>query len=73
VPVFGDVGQSLAERGFGRDTGTSMDEPVMHVGDQRGRPFLSPRNASLWIEATQLCLDPIQFTDPFDAVLGNGC
>jgi len=35
VPVFGDVGQGLAEWRLCRHTGTVMDEPVMHVGDQR--------------------------------------
>jgi hypothetical protein len=72
IPVFGDVGQSFADWGLDRDTSTVMNKPSLHIGDQRGRPFLSRRKASLWIEATQFCLDPIQFTDPFDAVLGNG-
>ncbi len=34
IPVFGDVGQSFAERGLRRDTGTVMDEPGLHVGDE---------------------------------------
>lgn len=34
VPVFGDVGQSLAERGLRCDMGTVMDKPGLHVGDQ---------------------------------------
>lgn len=35
IPVFGDVGQGLAEWGLGRDTGTVMGKPGLHVGDQR--------------------------------------
>lgn len=35
VPVFGDVIQSLAERRFGSDAGTVMDEPCFQVGDHR--------------------------------------
>ena len=33
IPVFGDLGQGLAEWGLRRDTGTVMAEPDMHVGD----------------------------------------
>ncbi|MDH7808462.1 hypothetical protein P3T33_003619 [Rhizobium sp. AN67] len=34
-PIFGAVGQRLAEWGLGRDKGGVMDEPGMHVGDKR--------------------------------------
>jgi hypothetical protein len=34
IPVFGDVGQSFAEWGLGGDTGTVMNKPSLHVGDQ---------------------------------------
>ncbi|TWF47988.1 hypothetical protein FHW37_10951 [Neorhizobium alkalisoli] len=72
VPIFGDIGECFAQRRLASDTGAVMDKPGVHVGDQRRRPFLPPGKASLWIEATQFGLDPIQFTDPFDAFLGNG-
>jgi hypothetical protein len=44
-----------------------MDEPGLHVGDERRRPFLSSGKSSLWIEATRFALDPIKFADPLDA------
>ena len=34
IPGFSDIGQCLAERRFGRDTGAVMDEPGMHVGNE---------------------------------------
>jgi len=34
IPVFGDIGQSFAERGLCGDTGTVMDKPSLHVGNQ---------------------------------------
>lgn len=34
IPVFGDVGQSLAERGLCCDTDKVMGEPSLHIGDQ---------------------------------------
>lgn len=32
IPIFGDIGQSLAERGLHRDAGAVMDEPRLNVG-----------------------------------------
>jgi len=72
VPVFGDVGQGIAERGLRRDKGTVMDEPSLHVGDERRRPFPSSGKSSLLIKTTQFGLDPIKLSDPVNAVLGNG-
>ncbi|MNV56202.1 hypothetical protein D3C71_1484740 [compost metagenome] len=71
IPVFGDVGQGFAERGFCSDTGSVMREPNLHVGDERCRPFLPSGHASLRIKTAQFGLYPIQLADPFDAVLGN--
>ncbi|KQV36332.1 hypothetical protein ASC96_28050 [Rhizobium sp. Root1204] len=34
IPVFCNVGQSLAEWGLGCDAGAVMDVPHLHVGDQ---------------------------------------
>ncbi len=34
VPVFGDIGQSLAEWGLRRDACAVMDKPVMQVCDE---------------------------------------
>lgn len=46
IPVFGDVGQSLAEWGLGHDTGTVMDKPGLHVCDERGGSFLPSSKTS---------------------------
>jgi len=51
VPVFGDIGERFAEREFLRYTGTVMDEPGLHVGGQRRRPFLPSGKAKLRITA----------------------
>ncbi|TCU09605.1 hypothetical protein EV132_1245 [Rhizobium sullae] len=66
-PVVGDVGQSLAKRRFGRDTGVVVEKPSLHVGDQRRWPFLPPGKTSRRIKATQFGLNPIQLADPFEA------
>ncbi|TDX88313.1 hypothetical protein EDE05_102286 [Neorhizobium sp. R1-B] len=34
ISVFGEVGQSFAEWGLPGDTGTVMDKPSLHLGDQ---------------------------------------
>lgn len=34
VPVFGNLGQGLAERGFCRDACAVMDKPVMQASDE---------------------------------------
>lgn len=50
-----------------------MDEPSLHVGGKRCRPFLPPSKTSLRIKAAQFGFDPVQLADPFYAVLGNVC
>lgn len=39
IPVFGDVRQGFAERRLGRNTGTVMGKPGLHVIDERRRSF----------------------------------
>jgi hypothetical protein len=43
IPVFSNIGQSLAEWRLGRNTGSVMDEPCLHVGDQRRSSWPVPR------------------------------
>lgn len=42
IPVFGDVGQSLLKQGLGRDTGTVIGKPGLHISYQRSAALNVP-------------------------------
>ena len=61
VPVAGDVGELLAEPGFGRDVGELLPEPVAEGLDQGRAAFLPFGETPLRRTAADIGLDGVEF------------
>ena len=63
IPVPVDVGELLAEAGFGEDAATLMCQPLAKVGNKRSRLVLPDSEALIGGLASDLGLDLVDFRE----------
>ena len=71
-PVFRDVFQRLAQRGFGGYAGAVVGEPSLEGGDLRRGLVLADGQASFRRQTADLGFDLVELGDALQPVLGDG-
>ena len=72
IPVFCDVFESFAQRGFGRQPRAVGREPLLKRDDQRCRLVLPCCQSHLGCQTPDILFDQVERSDLFQPVFGDG-